>query len=138
MNDQMWKDLSEIWKLPCMSQEFESGPVLELQRGTLVLRYDFETVTGDYKWEAATFRSVMAVLFTDHESCSEEQVAAYDRLVEVGCSSWLKGLQSARIYPASGIRHLRIYFDELGCYDVAASDFDPPPVRMSSDEADRF
>jgi len=133
MTDPVREKVSVAWRLPCLSQEFESGPVAELHRGRLALRYDFETDTGDYEWEALIFRGVISALFTDHESCTADQVAAYDKLVEVEGSEWVQKLRSARIEPARGVRHLRIYFDELGCYDVAASDFEPPPERPSSD-----
>lgn len=133
MSDPVRERMVEAWRLPCLSQEFESGPVAELHRERLVLRYDFETEAGDYEWEALTFHGVISALFTDHESCTADQVAAYDKLVEVEGSVWIEKLQSVRIERARGVRHLRIYFDELGCYDVAASDFEPPPGRPSSD-----
>lgn len=126
MSDRLEDGMTEVWVLPCLSQEFAAGPVAKVGRGTLELRYDFETEVGDYGWASVSFRGVIAALFTDHESCSEAQVAAYDRLVEVDGSEWLEALQATRIERARAVRHLRIYFDEIGCYDIAATTFEPP------------
>lgn len=123
-------EVALAWVLPCRSQEFESGPVAQLQHQTLAIRYDFDTETGAYEWEAIEFRGVIGVEFTDHGSCSRDQVAAYDKLVEVGSSELVARLQAGRIDPAPDARHLRIYFDEVGWYDVVAQAFDPPRRRV--------
>ena len=118
-----------LWSLPALSQEFRDGPVAEFVRGSLRLRYDYETNSGAYKWEELTFSGVEAFAFTSHESCTEDQVDAYDVLVEVPDSPWIRQLQVARVAPTHQLRHMRIYFDEIGCYEVAAADFEPPPAR---------
>ena len=118
-----------LWALPVLSQEFRDGPVVESVRGSLRLRYDYETESGAYKWEEVTFAGVEAFAFTSHESCTEDQVDAYDVLVEVVDSAWIRQLQAARVAPTPRLRHMRIYFDEIGCYEVAAADFEPPPTR---------
>jgi hypothetical protein len=122
--------LREIWALPVLSQECRDGPIGTVDRdGSFRLRYDYETETGAYAWEEVTFSGVEAASFTAHESCSEEQVGAYDKLVEVSESAWIATLQSHRVSPAVGLRHFRIYFDEVGCYEAVATEFVPPPPR---------
>jgi hypothetical protein len=118
--------VTPLWCLPAPSTGFEQGPVITHQHDRLVLRYNYETETGVYAWEELTFTGVIAYNFVDDPSCSAEQVGAYDQLVDVPDSPWLRGLLADRRYDASGVRHLRIYLDDVGCLDVAASGFAPP------------
>lgn len=112
-----------IWTLPCMSQEFNEGPKLRQEPGDQVaLAYDFEGETGDYAWEELTFTGVVGVLFTSSRHCSEDQVGAYDRLEDVQESAWSESVFD----PPPGLRHFRIYFDDVGCYEVLATGFVPP------------
>jgi hypothetical protein len=123
-----------IWQMPCLSQEFERGPVVELAGRTLTLRYDYEEPTGEYAWEAMTFADVVAATFTARERCTEEQVRAYDKVIDVAPSPWLAGLGLGGA--ESGVRHLRIYFDGTGAFDVAAGGFQPPAPRPMDDAPD--
>jgi hypothetical protein len=118
-----------LWRLPAASSGFEEGPVIKSQNDRLVLSYDYETPTGEYAWEDLVFVGVIAYRFVDDPSCRPDQIDAYDQLVEVGDSDWLRQLLAGRRYDASSTRHLRIYLDDVGCLEVAASDFEPPPDR---------
>lgn len=121
--------MRELWSMPFPSHDFEEGPQVQVARDQLTLSYDYETESGAYEWESLTFGGVVAVLLTLHESCAPEQIDAYDRLVEIPNSSWLTKLQAARLDWAEGLRHLRIYFDEYGCFDIAATSFETPEAR---------
>lgn len=116
----MPNDYEEAWVLPFKSQEFMQGPQLHQRFAEVELRLDHETETGEYIWSAIMFRGVHALRFTAHPSCSRDQVRAYDRLVQVNRSAWLERLKGAE----PSVRHYRIYFDEFGCYDIAAVGFE--------------
>jgi hypothetical protein len=122
----MGNEVRKIWSLPVLSQEFRDGPVTELARGTLHLRYDYETKTGEYAWQEIVFEGVEAFSFVGPASCTPEMIDAYDALVEVVDSAWIARLREARPDPTQGLRHLRIYFDELGCWEVVAARFQTP------------
>ena len=79
-----------LWRLPSTSTDFEEGPVLRVQRDSLILSSDFEKSSGEY---------------------AREHLSFYGRL------------------EAPGVLHLRIYLDDVGCLEVAATDFTPPPER---------
>lgn len=120
------EEATKVWELPCKSQEFQASPSL-IQRGDrLELVYDYETESGQYQHATITFRGVEAFFFTSFESCSPDQVAAYDRVVAIRASEWLKQLRSRRAIEESLARHYRIFFDDVGCYEVIASEFCPP------------
>jgi hypothetical protein len=100
-----------IWSLPAPSQEFQQGPHILASPGKVTLRWDSEDESGGYSWSSAEFVGVEAVMFTAHDSCTPEQVRAYDRLVLVEPSEFLSGLRGA---VAKFLHHHRIYFDEAG------------------------
>jgi hypothetical protein len=114
-----------VWELPHLSQEFIEGPKLRLEPGErLVISYDYEQRGGGYAWEELTFEGMVAFSFTEHRYCTAEQYHAYDELQEVSDSSWIARLRDA----PSGVKHYRIYFDDIGCYEVIAMGFTPPAV----------
>ena len=113
-------EYEDVWVLPFMSQEFNEGPQLHQGPVEVRLRLDHETETGDYVWTGISFRGVQALTFTGHASCSRDQIRAYDRLVRVKRSEWLRSLSGGE----PELEHYRIYFDEFGCYDIAASGFE--------------
>ena len=121
MNPLMADNYEELWLLPVKSQEFMQGPQLLHTLSELKLRFDYELPDGKYAWSALIFKGVEAFEFTGHSSCTRDQVRAYDRLVLVLDSNWL----SRRAPDRGGLKHYRIYFDEVGCYDVAATMFEP-------------
>jgi hypothetical protein len=110
----------DVWILPFKSQEFNDGPQLTQDLREAHLRLDHESESGEYEWSEIVFRGVHAIAFTGHASCTRDQVRAYDRLVRVRHSDWLAGLVGAD----AGQEHFRIYFDEFGCYDIAATTFE--------------
>ena len=120
------EETSKIWELPCKSQEFQAPPSLTQRGDRLELTYDFETESGQYQHATISFRGVESFSFTSFESCSPDQVAAYDEVVVVCASKWLKQLRSRRASEESLARHYRIFLDEVGCYEVVASEFSPP------------
>jgi hypothetical protein len=111
-----------IWTLPHKSQEFNEGPRIRLEMGQLAIAYDFETHDGTYQWEEMSFSGVAAFAFTKAAHCREDQVGAYDKLEEVVDSEWFRSLIGA----TSDLRHYRIYFDDVGCYELLAATFSPP------------
>lgn len=109
--------------MPVLSQECEEGPRIRERPTGIEIEYDFRTKDrSEHRWEAIMFVGVAAFSFTGFEHCSEEHAAAFDRLLEVGDSSWLSSL--GRV--PEGTKHFRIFFDDFGCYDVAAKSFTPP------------
>jgi len=59
------------------------------------------------------------VRFTTWLLCTPDQIKAYDRLVESRDRGWLSAVP--RLPP--DVRHFRTFFDEVGCYDLLATDY---------------
>ncbi|HMA91858.1 MAG TPA: hypothetical protein VKP30_04185 [Polyangiaceae bacterium] len=51
--------------------------------GRLTIVYDFEKPDGSYDWEEMSSSGIEAFTFTAGPNCTAEQIAAYDKLVEV-------------------------------------------------------
>ena len=118
--------MSVVWELPCKSQEFEAAPSLVQQGDRVDLVYDYETPEGPYAQAKMTFFGVEAYAFTSFESCTAEQVVAYDRVLAIRPSPWLAELRKRRVHESILSTHYRVFFDEIGCYDIIASDFRAP------------
>lgn len=109
----------DVWLMPFKSQEFERGPELIQRRGDASLRLDYETESGLYEWMVVYFTGVQAIRFTAWRYCSPDQIHAYDRLQEVNASEWMRATPDL----PGGIKHFRIFFDEVGCYELLAAGF---------------
>lgn len=114
---------STVWQLPTRSQEFEKGPRIRQDTDErFVIAYDFELENGAYGWEELIFIGTVAFCFTASQHCTTDAVDAFDRLLDLGRTDWLKTIHQA----PSDVRHYRIYFDDVGCYEVLAAGFVPP------------
>lgn len=109
----------DVWPMPFKSQEFDRGPELIQHHGDAALRLDYETESGLYGWMIVQFTEVQASRFTGWRYCSPDQIRAYDRLQEIKASEWIRATPGL----PDGIKHFRIFFDELGCYELLATGF---------------
>lgn len=116
-----------IWQLPSMSQEFLDGPQVLMTRSSVTIKYDYETSTGEYQWASMVFRGVFGFAFTTYRACSVAQIRSYDTLVELESSDWVTELLSGwpDVLERPVVHHYRIYFDDIGCYEIAATHFEP-------------
>jgi len=113
-----------VWTMPARSEDFRDGPVVSHRRGRVTMSYDFQTSDGEFVWESLIFLGVAALEFTPNGALTKDQTAARDELVELEGSAWRPGV---RVVDAE-LRHFRIAFKPLGCYDLLAVDFVPPPT----------
>ena len=81
------------------------------------------------------FDGVETYKATFDKACSPEMVrAAYDRVVDLGATSWLREVSSelarhnANI---SSLQHLMIYFDDGPCYEFVCRSFSAKPADAS-------
>jgi hypothetical protein len=109
------------------SMECRDGPVLSHRRDRVTLSYDFPGPAGEYLWESVVFLGVAALGFTPRAACSRDQASASDRLIELEGSAWRNMVRGGAGRVAS-LRHLRITFACIGCYDLLALAFVPPPT----------
>lgn len=83
----------------------------------------------DGVWRAGfRFSTVSAYRYTTAYRCSAWHVEAYQQLVEVHDSEWIRELQGQQIANGLGdlrreMHHYMLYFDEEGAYEVVAADW---------------
>lgn len=106
-----------LWKSPIASQEIVEGPEVLLRPGKLAIRFGAE----DGVWHELSFSDVLKFTFTEFGACTSEHVNAYDKLLDLGSDSAFarEALDCAR-RDVSGLRHFRVFFDDVGAYDVVA------------------
>ena len=89
-------------------------------------------------WAALTFTTVIALRFTSDEACSAWMIEAYSRVCQVEESSWIAALRESaaaqRMTVDAAARHLVIYFDHVGCWEVVAGNVEliQQPVRSDA------
>jgi hypothetical protein len=118
--------------LPFSTAECDEGPIANCTPGRLTLRYDADGEYGTV-WTRLEFNSALASRFTPDPACDERMVHAYSRVDEDDDSRWIADLRnSAKAngahLPAS-LRHFTVYFDHVGCWEVAADTMTISPER---------
>lgn len=108
-----------IWSLPCPSSHIFEGPYLRFLPGSVVLSFDIEEL-GE---RSVRFGGVVGFSFTEYNSCVDEHLRAYDKVVEIKDSKMLLELRANSRIQVSDVRHFRIFFDDVGCFDVLAKMF---------------
>lgn len=119
----MIMDLLEVIPLRFSTATTEQGPMLELRRASLSLRYDAEGDDG-VVWTTLTFAPVFGVRFTADPSVAVWMLDAYSRVCEVESSEWIQQLTTEASEGRRALqsaRHFVVYFDDVGCFEVAAS-----------------
>ncbi len=113
--------VADVWRLPVRSQEMDDAPEAKLKYEALTLSYSVEGKRAEIRFEG-----VVAFCFTQFRACTKEHVVAYDKLVAIGESDWLKQVRNEGRGSLEGAHHYRIFFDEVGAYDVIARSVEPP------------
>lgn len=85
----------------------------------LVLEYEPDEELG-MRQGVLEFSEVEGLRCTYESSCGPEVVSAYDKLVDLGKTEWLKVATAnlvRRGKPAAALKHLMIFFDDGPCYE---------------------
>ncbi len=92
------------------------------------LSYEYESETnGSVVSEKLTFDDVESFRCTYYVACDVEMIQAYDRVLNLGRSKWLEQLKNnldANKWNSSGLKHLRIFFDDGPCYEFICRSFE--------------
>ena len=69
--------------------------------------------------ERFEFSGIAALTLTYHDACTKEMVCAYDQLVEIDESLWLREIKKnyTGTTPEGQLHHYRIYVDDGPCFD---------------------
>lgn len=126
--------LLEVIPLRFSTAETDQGPMLELRRASLTLRYDAEDEER-VVWTRLEFAPVFAVRFTADPSVTAWMLEAYSKVCEVESSEWIRQIEAAAHEGHRALqraRHFVVYFDDVGCFEVVASD-----VEVVVEDGDR-
>ncbi len=76
-------------KLPFPTNATNTGPLIEYQRSTLLVKYDHVDFNGAISWVSVTFSDVLACEVCDNACCSVETVIPSDVIEARTESPWL-------------------------------------------------
>lgn len=120
------------YTIPEPSTAFVSEVVFEKRGGTVRLRYEYDRDGVVYR-SGIAFAGVRALRQQAESHCTAELVReAYDTLVEVEGSDWIRELRAAQPERNRGcgeVRHYMIYLDGSGCYEVVARSWEALPEQ---------
>ncbi|TXK17715.1 hypothetical protein [Homoserinibacter sp. GY 40078] len=138
MNDNSELDLSPdkqvIGEISPIPSAYTTDAVFTDLGATVELTYTYEYMGGLYAGGIG-FDTARAYRFRAESHCTSWHFEAYDTLVEVLDSSWVRELRDAEPSVTGGIwtmRHFLIYLDDSGAYEVVAKDVEWLPVRRVS------
>ena len=114
--------MKTLWQLPVPSTALlDGGPVLEKRlRREIALRISYE-LEDEMETVALVFVDVEAFKVTYDRARGQWMLAAYDRLLDQGETSWLDEITgNLRQHGAdsAALTHLVINFDDGPCYEV--------------------
>jgi hypothetical protein len=117
------------WKVPVPSTSFVSGPNFEKRlRRVCVLSWEYEGNSEFVKrptegtiHQELIFSGVAAFKCTYGLLCGSDMITrAYDALVDLGESEWLRALRDrpeGRYREGISLHHIAIFFDDGPCYE---------------------
>jgi len=120
---------SVVYIIPVPSTAFlEDAEFLQLLGRKCSLKYYYEG-EDDYSiiFEELIFDGVESFKCTYFMACSLEMHYAYDKVLNVGLSQWLKDIIENLLQnnaDSKDLKHFRVYFDDGPCYEFICRSFD--------------
>lgn len=116
-----------IWTLPVPSTALLRAPAFQKQLGrTCALSSEYEDDDDNVVSLKMLFEGVEAFKCTYYMACTIDMIDAYDIVVDLGSTEWLTQIESELVSShenATGLRHLRTYFDDGPCYEFICRSF---------------
>jgi hypothetical protein len=117
-----------VWTLPVPSTRlFEEDLCYWMKARTWAIRFAYEGSENTLVVSNLIFEQVEALMHTSDTATDADRITrSYDRLIDVGESSWLtsiRGILSPQGGSDDSLRHLMIYFDGGGCYEFICRSF---------------
>jgi hypothetical protein len=110
------------------------GPKIVMANDRLVVDYDFEDNDGSIDKGRVVFEEVLSFEYRDSTCCSAENVLSATEVRTLNQSEYLDLVRSRWDHAvgwqdwqqkkggATRFKHFTVYFDDVGCLDVIASD----------------
>lgn len=116
-----------LWELPFPSTAMLDFPTLmNLPGRVVVIDCEFDE-EGDFKTIVSLiFENVVTYQLKFSYATNSSDVSAYDKVLQIGTSDLLTTTKNEILRhngDVTGIKHLRIYFDDRYCYDFVCYNF---------------
>lgn len=113
--------IKKLFGIKGPSQEFIKSPQLDRSGKNMVLKYDYETETGEEKLAGIVFSDVVSCKITKEICVETHFIEAYDTVCIVKDSSWIMEIENS--YQGEkpfDFFHYVIYFEDYGSYEFIA------------------
>jgi hypothetical protein len=116
-------NITKLFNVKGMSQEFTQSPQLDRKGKNVILKYNYETETGEYALRGIVFSEVIACKITKAVCEKLYMIESYDAVSIVNNSEWVNEIKND--YKGSetfSYNHYIIYFEDYGCYEFIAKE----------------
>lgn len=113
-----------LWELPWPSTSLWREPWIEMLNSHARIYLPYESSPGVFEWGLLDFPGAYDFHYVHSFAATEEQVDAYDSLLELRDSATaaavLKRVSRAARH-ITALHHYRLYLDDTGCFDIIAT-----------------
>ena len=129
----MKMNTNDVINLHVRTDRTKEGLKLNFEYPVLFVDYDFEEEDGSVIWVRIKFLNVLAYQFRQEPCCVSDDIDANNILLKLIESKWLIEMRERwSVYFGSQISqsdegsyaHWKIFFDNIGCIDVIASEYE--------------
>lgn len=115
--------LNKLFDIKELAQEFMNAPKIEQNGEDVVLKYDYETDSGEYEWTGITFLNTIKYRHTKDSNISEYMMKAYNAVAELKDSVWINEVipNSNKENTDIQFKHYLVYFDGYGAYEFISA-----------------
>ena len=120
-------ELISIFEIPCCSTDLTYEVSTTYEKSDWILRFAFDREGKGFR-SGIRFNSVMAYKYLNAFHCTAWHIDAYDTVVEVSDSDWVRSAYAAmdenQRKNLQKLRHFMIFFDDGGAYEALAQSVD--------------
>ena len=122
------------FELPAPSTDAITDATSYLFGKNMLIKFDYY-MDANPRRTSLWFKGVVSTKFRCERCCTSWHIKAFDVLTEILDSQWIVD-QRADLAPRYRdeftVRHFKIYFDSVGCFEVLAEDFELMPEEAGS------
>ncbi|MCT8975327.1 hypothetical protein N4T77_01820 [Clostridium sp. CX1] len=113
--------IRKVYIIKELAQEFINPPIFEKEGEDTVLKFDYESDNGKYEVTGIVFNNCINYRYGKEENLTKEDVFAYNAIVTVENSEWIKDVVENKI--KNKYNHYKIYFDGFGVYEFISQGY---------------
>ncbi|NTV90909.1 MAG: hypothetical protein HGA22_11225 [Clostridiales bacterium] len=116
--------IKKVFHIKELAQEFNHLPIVEKKENDYLIKFDYESENGEYRWKGIAFKRAVEFKHTKEKETPVYMLEAYNAVAIVEKSKWIDECVMKNIIPkGKEYIHYLIYFDGCGAYEFIAQNF---------------